>query len=163
MTDATGISPHDLAELVERLDEAAAAYIRGDVRHYLSLVDHAEDYTLMPPYGGEAERRRPPTEDELEESSGFFAGGEARLDVAASYVSGDLAVLAAVERQHGVVGGAPDQDWSLRVTLVLRRAGDRWELVHRHADPLVRRIPWEHFAGLARGDLADPAGPPTDT
>ena len=40
---------------------------------------------------------------------------------------------------------------SLRVTLVFRRAGDRWQIVHRHADPLVRTIPFEHFARLARG------------
>jgi ketosteroid isomerase-like protein len=66
-------------------------------------------------------------------------------------VSGDLVVLAAVERQHGEVGGLPDQDWSLRVTIVFRRAGDRWQLVHRHADPIVRQIPFEHCARLARG------------
>ena len=40
---------------------------------------------------------------------------------------------------------------SLRVTVVFRRAGDRWQIVHRHADPLVRTIPFEHFAQLARG------------
>jgi ketosteroid isomerase-like protein len=36
---------------------------------------------------------------------------------------GDLAVLVAIERQHGEVGGLPDQDWSPRVTLVFRREG----------------------------------------
>jgi ketosteroid isomerase-like protein len=74
-----------------------------------------------------------------------------RLDVDQTYVSGDLAILVAVERQHGTVGGSEDQDWSLRVTLVLRRVGGRWHLVHRHADPLVHPIPWRHLAELARG------------
>ena len=68
-------------------------------------------------------------------------------------MSGNLAVLVAVERQHGVVGGSEDQDWSLRVTLVFRRNGARWELVHRHADPLVREIPWPLFSRIARGDV----------
>jgi ketosteroid isomerase-like protein len=45
----------------------------------------------------------------------------------------------------------PDQDWSLRVTLLFRRSGDRWQLLHRHADPLVKPIPMEHCAQLARG------------
>ena len=153
MAEESEISPADLAELIERMDEAAASYIRGDLRHYLSLFDHPEDYTLMPPNGGETERGFAPTDEQIEENSRFFVSGEARLDVAESYVSGDLAVLAAVERQHGVVGGSEDQDWSLRVTLVLRRRCDRWQLVHRHADPLVREIPWDLFARIASGDL----------
>jgi ketosteroid isomerase-like protein len=76
------------------------------------------------------------TEEGLAETSRFFASGEASLDLQQSHVSGELAVLVAVERQHGRVGGLADQDWSLRVTLVFRRAGDRWQIVHRHADPL---------------------------
>ncbi|HEX4689020.1 MAG TPA: nuclear transport factor 2 family protein [Nocardioides sp.] len=153
MSEGTEISPSDLAELIERMDEAAASYIRGDLRHYLSLFDHPQDYTLMPPYGGEVERGYAPTDEQITETSRFFASGEATLDVAESYVSGNLAVLVAVERQHGVVGGSADQDWSLRVTLVFRRARDRWELVHRHADPLVREIPWDLFGRIAGGDL----------
>ena len=45
----------------------------------------------------------------------------------------------------------PEQDWSLRLTLVFRRVGDRWQIVHRHADPLVHDIPFDHLAELARG------------
>ena len=57
----------------------------------------------------------------------------------------------AVGDQVGVVGDLPDQDMSLRITMVFRLAGDRWQIVHRHADPLVRTIPFDHFAALARG------------
>ena len=109
MAEGTEISPADLAELVERMDEAAAAYIRGDLRHYLSLFDHPDDYTLMPPYGGETAQGYAPTEEQIEETSRFFVSGEGRLDVVETYVSGNLAVLVAVERQDGVVGGSADQ------------------------------------------------------
>lgn len=145
------ITDDDLDDLVHRMDQAAASFIRGDIGQYLSLFDHADDYTLMGPTGGETVRGFDSDEQRLEEMSRFFAEGEARLEVDQTYVSDDLAVLVAVERQHGVVGGTPDQDWSLRVTLVLRRVGDRWHLVHRHADPLVHEIPWSHLAELARG------------
>lgn len=105
------ITEAELAELVERMDQAADAYIRGDIHRYLSLFDHASDYTLMSPAGGKT------TE----------------------------------------AGGLPDQDLSLRITVVFRRIGDRWAIVHRHADPLVHPIPLEHLAQLARGlDTSDP-------
>jgi ketosteroid isomerase-like protein len=145
------ITDADLAELVQRMDEAAGAFIKGDIDHYLSLFDHADDYSLMGPTGGETVHGFDASEERLAEFRSFFTAGEARLEVDQTYVSGDLAVLVAVERQHGVVGGSPDQDWSLRVTLVLRRVGDRWNLVHRHADALVHPIPWGHLAELARG------------
>ncbi|GAA3396998.1 YybH family protein [Cryptosporangium minutisporangium] len=152
MTAEAEITEDQLAELIRAMDEAAAAYIRGDIHHYLSLFDHPDDYTLMPPYGGETSRGFVYTEEGAAATAEFFASGEAWLDVVESYVSGSLAVLVAVERQHGEVGGYPDQDWSLRVTLVFRRAGERWEIVHRHADPLVRQIPFDQFARLARGE-----------
>ena len=56
-----------------------------------------------------------------------------------------------VERQHGRVGGLPDQDWSLRVTLVFRREGSEWQLAHRHADPLLKGISLEQASAIARG------------
>ena len=68
-----------------------------------------------------------------------------------SYTSGDLVVLVVIERQHGRVGGLPDQDLSLRVTWVFRREGWEWRQVHRHADPLVHGISFEQLAALARG------------
>ena len=60
-----------------------------------------------------------------------------------------------VEQQHGTVGGLPEQDSSLRVTLVFRHKGSDWRLVHRHADALVQPIGMEQLALLARGP-ADP-------
>ncbi len=151
MASESQITESELAELVTRMDEAADAYIRGDIHHYVALFDHADDYTLMPPYGGETTHGFEYTEQGAAETSRFFASGEARLELQQSYVSGDLAVLVVVERQHGAVGGLPDQDWSLRVTIVFRRVGDRWQIVHRHADPLVQQIPFEHCAQLAKG------------
>ena len=122
------------------------------MRRYVELIRHTDDYTLMPPNGGETRRGFDDSPEALDAMARFFRGGEARLEVEATYASGDLAVLVAVERQHGEVGGLPDQDCSLRVTLVFRREGSTWRLAHRHADPLTRAIGHEAMAWLARGD-----------
>lgn len=140
----------DVEDLVRTTAEAASAIIAGDIRRYVELIRHADDYTLMPPYGGDTWRGFDDSPEALDAMARFFRGGEATLQVDATYASGDLAVLVVVERQHGEVGGLPDQDCSLRVTLVFRREGDRWMLVHRHADPLTRRMSHEALARLLR-------------
>jgi len=148
---SSGITEADLADLVQRCQAAAAALIRRDVRSYLRLFVHADDYTLIPPFGGEARHGFDASDEAVEQLSRFFAGGEAQVDVVQSYVSGDSVMLVLIERQHGEVGGLPDQDWSLRVTMLFRKEGDDWRLVHRHADPLVREIDLHRAAALAGG------------
>ena len=81
----------------------------------------------------------------------YFRSGEAELEGVQTCTSGDLVVLVVIERQHGEVGGLPDQDWSLRVTWVFRRDESGWRQVHRHADPLVHPISLEQLSALARG------------
>lgn len=157
--DDQALDDRQVTELLGRMSDAAAAYICGDIRRYIDLFDHSDDYSLMPPYGGETRVGYHPTETDLEETARFFARGEATLEVQHTYTAGNLVVLVAIERQHGEVGGFPDQDWSLRVTIVFRRVGERWQIVHRHADPLVEEMSFADFAELAHGREAEPARP----
>jgi ketosteroid isomerase-like protein len=147
-------TPEELAALVRRAEEAASALIRGDIRGYLERIVHADDYTLMSPYGGDTVRGFDDSDPAVEELARFFQAGEATVEVVETYASGDLVVLVVVERQHGEIGGLPEQDWSLRVTWVFRRSDGNWQLVHRHADPLVHGIGLEQIAALARGEPA---------
>jgi len=151
------ITDDEVAELVERVREAARTLMQGDVRRYFALVDEAPDYTLMPPTGGPTRHGPDSSPAGIEALEKFFAGGgEADFELEQSYASGELVVLVGLERQHGTVGGLPDRDWSLRVTLVFRREGADWRLVHRHADALVQSIEMEQLSLLARG--TDEAG-----
>jgi ketosteroid isomerase-like protein len=146
------VGDEDISELVERAAEAASALIRGDARAYFTLLPHADDYTLMAPWGGEPRRGFDVSDETLEALATYFQGGEAQVEVVQSYVSAELVVLVVMERQHGKVGGLPEQDMSLRVTLVFRRDDGEWRLVHRHADPLVHPISEEQLGALLRGD-----------
>ncbi|MFC7495858.1 MULTISPECIES: nuclear transport factor 2 family protein [unclassified Nocardioides] len=143
------------ADLTRLAQDSAAAYIRGDIDTYLDLIDHDDDFTLMSPFGGPTVRGFVDTPEAREETRRFFARGGATVEVEQVLASGDLAVLVLIERQHGEVGGTPDQDWSLRVTLVLRCEPSGWVLVHRHADALVHPISFDVLGVLARGESAE--------
>jgi ketosteroid isomerase-like protein len=143
------ISDEELAELVRRTEEATSVFMRGDMDRYLALTHHARGFTLMNPLGGPPKRYEDRSES-LRAAAGYFKAGEASLELADAHVWGDTVVLVMIERQHGEVGGLPDQEWPLRVTQIYRRDGSDWQLVHRHADPLVRTIDLEEAAALAR-------------
>lgn len=142
------ITDEQIADLIQLNAEAASAFIRGDIRAYLGLIRHADDYTLMAPSGGEPRRGFDTSDETVEALAQYFQGGEAELEVFQAYASGEMVVLVAVERQHGKVGALPPQDWSLRVTLVFRREDSEWRLVHRHADALVHPIGEEQLGHL---------------
>jgi ketosteroid isomerase-like protein len=141
------ITKQELADLIQRTEEANSAFMRGDVGRYLALITHADDFTLMAPFGGEPTRGFDTSKERLDGLARYFRAGTLELELVQTYASGDMAVLVIIERQRGEVGGLPEQDWSLRVTLVYRREGPEWQLVHRHADPLVKNI------GLVQADV----------
>jgi ketosteroid isomerase-like protein len=143
------MTDEELNAFIERAEEAADSWVRGDLDRYLDLVHHALGFTLLAPDGGPASRH----EDRAGELSGWtssFAGGEATLEHVATHAWGDTVVLSMIERQHGRVGDLPDQDLSVRVTHVYRRDASDWKLVHRHADPLVSTLDLAELAALLR-------------
>ena len=144
-----------LAELTRMAQASADAYLDGDLDTYARVLPHADDFTLMPPFGGPTRRGFVLEEETRKTTRATFRGGQVEVEVDASYVTDDLAVLAVVERQRGLVGDLTEQDWSLRVTLAFRRDGRQWRLVHRHADALVHTVGWNTLSQLARGELPD--------
>ena len=140
-----------VAQLVARAAEKNAAFMRGDMQRWSELVRIAADFTLMQPFGGPPSRGFDTSPARMAERARYFRNGRTGQEVVQTCASDDMVVLVMIERQTGEVGGLPDQDWSLRVTEVYRKAGAEWELVHRHADPLVRSVTLEQAAALARG------------
>jgi ketosteroid isomerase-like protein len=140
------------AALAARSEQANDALMRGDSVGYNELVVLGDDFTLMSPFGG-TPRHGAPSPEQWREIGRFFKHGALRHELVQAYATADMIVLAVIEHaQHVEVGGLAAQDWSLRVTLVYRRAtsGD-WQLVHRHADPLAHGITVEQAAALGRG------------
>jgi ketosteroid isomerase-like protein len=136
--------------LIDRADKANHAFMNGDAARSFAINRHSDDFSIMTPFGGHTPGGFHPSPDQLAAMTGMFSSATTSFEVIATYASETLVVIAAIERQHGVVGGLPPQDWSLRVTLVYRRTDADWELVHRHADPLVKGIGLDRLAEIAR-------------
>ena len=148
---AADIADDAIATLVKRAGEKNAAFMRGDMERWSSLVHIAPDFTLMQPFGGPASHGFDASPKRLAELSQYFRNGETRLEVQQTYGSDGIVVLVMIEHQRAEVGGLPAQDWSLRVTEIYRKDGPDWQFVHRHADPLVQRITLQQAAAIARG------------
>src|SRR5262245_35387848 len=101
------VTDADVAELIEIMREGASAFIGGDMARYYELMHHADDFTLMPPTGGELSRDSENSPEQIAEMRRFFKRGECTLEVEQTYASGNLAVLVAVEHQHREVGAYP--------------------------------------------------------
>jgi hypothetical protein len=77
----TRISEQDVAGLIERMAEAASAFIQGDMRRYAHLMRHADDFTLLAPSGGEPRRGFDESDEALKALSRYFKGGQSELEV----------------------------------------------------------------------------------
>ncbi|MET0582834.1 MAG: DUF4440 domain-containing protein [Pseudoxanthomonas sp.] len=148
---------NEVDSLIALSVESNAALLRGDIDRYLDLIGFSADFTLMSPFGGKPTHAQALSEEKLRAMGRFFRNGTLQQEVVQSYASSDLVVLAIVERARVEVGGLPDQEWALRVTLVYRREASGWRLAHRHADPLHHPIDLKHAAALARGDAMENA------
>lgn len=146
------VAANAVADLVKRADEKNAAFMRGDMDRWSSLVRFAPDFTLMQPFGGPASHGFDASPKRLAELSQYFKNGETRLEVQQTYELDGIVALVTIEHQRAEVGGLPAQDWSLRVTEIYRKNGPDWQLAHRHADPLVRRITLQQASVIARGE-----------
>jgi ketosteroid isomerase-like protein len=83
------LTDDELAALVHRITEAAEALIRGDIEGYAARIKHADDYTLMSPYGGDPCGGFDDSDAAFDALARFFRGGEANVEVVETYASGD--------------------------------------------------------------------------
>lgn len=137
--------------LIKITEDSNVFLMRGEIEKYRALVPYSSDFTLMSPFGGTPTHGVQYTPEQWERMGRFFRNGTFKQEIVQTYGSADMVVLATIERPHVEIGGLPAQEWALRVTLVYRRAGSDWHLVHRHADPLANGISHQQAAALARG------------
>ncbi|MHC1559125.1 YybH family protein [Actinomycetospora sp. C-140] len=125
-----------------RLRRGLGAYRERGRGAMKDLLSHGEDVTVLGAFGGYA-RGRESVATRLDWASSQFQDGRWSSEDVAAHVTDDLACTVMIERTEARVGrDAEPSLQELRVTHVLRREGEEFKIVHRHADPpLTARAP----------------------
>jgi ketosteroid isomerase-like protein len=134
----------DVDELIEQYYRAQGEFLKGNPEPVKVLFSRREDVTLANPYG-------PPVRgwDEVAKtidhvaslrSDGTFVGWQ----IAAKYVTAELAYVVQIERAEAKIGAREDiTPLAVRATMIFRPEEGEWKVVHRHADPITTPQPPE--------------------
>jgi ketosteroid isomerase-like protein len=128
----------DLNEVYAQFEPAWDEFAKGNPEPVKALYSHRNDATLANPFGP-AVRGWDEVSKTLDYASSRFRDGEfIGIDRMAEYATSELVCLLDLEHWKVRVGERPDvEPVDLRVTTTLRREGDDWKIVHRHADPIT--------------------------
>jgi ketosteroid isomerase-like protein len=129
---------------IKELAAARRDFVNGDATGLQALYSHRDDVTVMGGFGG-FERGWVEVGPRLAwAAASHFHGGDFSQQNISVTVGRDVACLVCLEHwARNDRDGRPMPVMELRVTQTFRLEGDRWRLVHRHADELVE----EHEAG----------------
>jgi len=129
----------DFAAALAATNDANEALLAGHCGPLRDCFSHQEDISLFGGFGGHEVgwSQIAPRLDWVAQS---FAGGHCTYEPIASIVGRDVALVVQFERGEArLKGRAEPHRLALRVSMVFRREGLAWKLVHRHADPLLEK------------------------
>ena len=142
-TPSDAVRDPSFATFLRQWEAAQTGFINGDPSAWKQNTSHGADDTIFGAFGG-SERGWKEVSARYDWASGQFkaSGASQKIEYLNTGASGDLAFTVSIERQTAQIGGQPKPtSRALRVTQVFRKEGGAWKLLHRHADPLVERIP----------------------
>jgi ketosteroid isomerase-like protein len=117
-------------------------FARGRPADFKALWSHTDDVTLSGGLGGAIELGWAKVSGRLDWASSNYADGVRSRQEFSGLVAADFAYLVPKEIIEARIGGRPESvKQELRVTMVFRRNGDGWRVVHRHADSQTEAWP----------------------
>lgn len=130
------------ADAIEAYRAALEQYVAGDPEPVMEFFSQREDVTLAnplgPPQRGPAEVGNVARAAAAQLRDGSIRG----FEEISRYSTSDLGYVVQIERaQARFPGGETMNPIALRVTMIFRREGDAWKVVHRHADPITTTRP----------------------
>jgi ketosteroid isomerase-like protein len=138
----TSGSPTDFDSAVDAYRQALRAYMTGDPKPAMEFFSRRDDVTLANPLGPP---RRGPAEVAQAAAAGAAQVSEGSVhgfEEVSRYSTPDLGYVVQIERAQARLAGSGNiSPIALRVTMIFRREGDTWRIVHRHADPIMTARP----------------------
>jgi ketosteroid isomerase-like protein len=141
-TDKASSAQSDFDGAVEAYQAALVAFYKGDPQPVINLFSRSDDVTLAnplgPPHRGPEEVDKAIAEAAAQISDGSIRG----IEEISRYSTPDLGYVVQFERGQGRMAGSETiSPTALRVTMIFRRDGDTWRVVHRHADTILTSRP----------------------
>jgi ketosteroid isomerase-like protein len=132
----------DFDGAIEAFRQACGAIVKGDSKPSMALFSRSEDVTLANPLGpprrGPAEVNKTAAEAAAQLSDGSILS----FEEVSRYSTPDLGYVVQIERGLARLAGSEVMSpIALRTTMIFRREGDTWWVVHRHADPITTARP----------------------
>jgi ketosteroid isomerase-like protein len=137
-------SSREIDAVLDEFRRAQDALLNGDPEPAKALHSKTDDVSLSNPLEPPV-RGWDAVEGAIERAAAnFHGGGDMRHREVSRYVTSDLAYVVQVEDFQAKIAGQDEpRPGSLRATIVFRREGAGWMMIHRHADPLTSPRPAE--------------------
>ncbi len=136
--------PTSLEAAIAESHEALRKILNGDPTGYAALFADRDDITLGNPFGPFGKGRAAVLKALNNASTKYKDGTVVRVERIAAYGDGKFVILVEIEHDRAKLGISTDfADFAARVTSVYEKIGNRWWLIHRHADPITTARPAE--------------------
>jgi ketosteroid isomerase-like protein len=132
----------DIGQVIEQYHSGLHVFAVGDPEPIKAMYARSDDVLLANPFGGSSRGWDAVSQALDFASSNFRDGTPVRFKEVSRYVGADLVTLFEHEHWETKVGRRDEPSpFDLRVTTTFRLEGDGWQLVSRHADPLMTPHP----------------------
>jgi hypothetical protein len=123
-------------QFMKQREAAAQAYVSGDYAPLSRNLSQALPATFFGPGGGDVQGADVAKRYERDAAS-FSKGSESHFEILQMGASDGIGYWVGYQDARVRMPGKPDPvPMKLRVTELFRREGERWVMVHRHADML---------------------------
>lgn len=130
----------DFKQAIQDLSAATQEFCSGRAATTKALWSNSADATLMGGWGS-CESTWDEVARRIDWAAARFLEGTVTFEILSQGEDGSLGYTIGIERYDArVLGSDSVRPFALRVTLIYRREGGAWKIIHRHADAIMEKL-----------------------